>query len=303
LVRHNLWKHVGNNRSKRNMTDTRYNRQYAELSNGCKLSYIDEGKGEQAIIFIHGLSNYSLGWEKNIDGLKGHFRCIAIDLPGNGYSGRGDYPYSMAFFAECIHELIGKLQLDKVCLCGHSMGGQIALITALNYPEEIHKLVLCAPAGFEEFSATERMMYMASIQIFDVFSSEENSLRKTMRSSFYMFPEQAKGMVDELAKLMKEHDIKDYRKMVEASIYAMLHEPVFDKLRFITQPTLVLFGEKDTLIPNKILHPVSTQHIAEKGVAEMPNATLEMLSKCGHFLQWEKSGDVNYYMGRFLSRE
>jgi pimeloyl-ACP methyl ester carboxylesterase len=284
------------------MNKDTYNRQYTELSNGCKLSYIDEGAGAQTIIFIHGLSNYSLGWQKNIDGLKQHYRCIAIDLPGNGYSSRGAFEYSMAFFADCIHGLIVNLGLENVCLCGHSMGGQIAITTVLKYPDAIDKLVLCAPAGFEEFTATERMMYMASIQIFDVFSSEENSLRKTMQSSFYMFPEEAKGMVDELAKLMKEHDIKDYRAMVEACIYAMLHEPVFDKLIFITKPTLVLFGEKDTLIPNKILHPVSTKNIAEKGMAHLNNATLEMIPQCGHFLQWEQSGEVNHYMHSFLKR-
>lgn len=284
-----------------NMTNETYNRRYTELSNGCKLSYIDEGTGEQAIIFIHGLSNYSMGWKKNIDELKNYYRCIAVDLPGNGYSGRGGLPYSMKFFAECVHELIQILKLKRVTLCGHSMGGQVAITTVLNFPDTIEKLVLCAPAGFEEFTETERRMYMASIQIFDVFSSEENSLRKTMQSSFYMAPEQAKPMVDELVRLMKEHNIKEYRAMVEACIYAMLHEPVFDKLIFITQPTLVLFGERDALIPNKVLHPVSTKTIAERGMAHLHNATLEMIPKCGHFLQWEESGDVNYYVRRFMS--
>jgi pimeloyl-ACP methyl ester carboxylesterase len=282
------------------MNQGNYNRQYAELSNGCRLSYIDEGRGEQAIIFIHGLSNYSLGWKKNIDELRQYYRCIAIDLPGNGYSGRGDYPYSMQFFAACVHNLIQILQLKKVTLCGHSMGGQVAITTVLNCPDAIDKLVLCAPAGFEEFTETERAMYMASIQIFDVFSSEENSLRKTMQSSFYMAPEQAKPMVDELVMLMKQHSIKEYRAMVEACIYAMLHEPVFDKLIFITQPTLVLFGERDALIPNKILHPVSTRTIAERGMTHLHNATLEMIPKCGHFLQWEESEEVNYYVRRFV---
>ena len=67
------------------------------LSNGCNLAYIDEGKGDKTIVFIHGLATYALSWKKNIDSLKKRFRCIAIDLPGNGLSGKGDYSYSISF--------------------------------------------------------------------------------------------------------------------------------------------------------------------------------------------------------------
>ena len=278
-----------------------YNRQYSELSNGVKLSYIDEGAGEQTIIFIHGLSNYALGWQKNIDELKKSHRCIAIDLPGNGFSSRGDYAYTMSFFADCIHDLITKLKLTNVCLCGHSMGGQIAIATTLKYPDAISKLVLCAPAGFEEFTESERMMYIASIKIFDAFSSDENSLRKTTQSSFYMFPGEAKEMVNDLVEILRSYPMKDYKAMIEACIYNMLYEPVFDKLLFITQPTLVLFGDKDTLIPNKILHPFSTKQIAEKGTAQLLNADMHIISQCGHFLQWEKAGHVNSYINSFLN--
>ncbi|MBL7717787.1 MAG: alpha/beta hydrolase [Flavipsychrobacter sp.] len=278
-----------------------YNRKGVRLQNGCEVSYIDEGAGEQCIVFVHGLSNYAMGWRKNIDELKQYYRCIAIDLPGNGYSGRGDYPYSMDFFADCLRQFVEALKLKNVCLCGHSMGGQVVLTATLKYPRLAEKLVLCAPAGFEVFNSAERSLYMTSIQLFDIFSSEENSLRKVLQNSFYLFPGQAREMVDELTMLLKAYPLKEYRAMIEACVYGMLHEPVFDRLHEIMQPTLVLYGERDALIPTRALHPVPTRQIAEQGTNRIPAAELHMLPRCGHFLQWEKANDVNYYMRQFLS--
>ena len=119
------------------------------LSNGCTVKYIDEGQGTETIFFIHGLANYALCWQRNIEALKANYRCIALDLPGNGLSDHGDYSYSIDFFAECAVEVIQSLQLKNVCLAGHSMGGQIAIAAALKYPTLVSRLILCAPAGFE----------------------------------------------------------------------------------------------------------------------------------------------------------
>jgi pimeloyl-ACP methyl ester carboxylesterase len=271
-----------------------------ELKNGCQLAYIDEGAGEQVILFVHGLANYGLGWKQNIEQLSKHYRCIAIDLPGSGYSSKENYPYSMSFFADSISEFIVKLKLSNVCLCGHSMGGQIAITTALKYPALISKLILCAPAGFEEFSEWEKPMYKASLMLFDMFSSQENSMAKSLQNSFYLFPVEARKMIDELVTILKTYPVKDYRAMMEGCIHGMLYETVFHDLHSIKQPTLVLFGDKDTLIPNKILHQLTTRQVAEAGVSKMPNAELRILSQCGHFLQWEKAREVNNYIDSFL---
>lgn len=271
------------------------------LNNGCNIAYVDEGKGDKTLLFIHGLATYALSWRKNIEGLKKQYRCIAIDLPGNGFSDRGDYSYSISFFAATVIEFIHKLGLTNVVLAGHSMGGQIAITALLNEPECAEKLVLCAPAGFETFSPVEKDIYQRAIQFFDLFSTEENSLRKAIQSSFYHSPTQGDDMVHDLTGIMQAYPIKVYRAMIDACVAGMLNEPVFDRLHLIKQPTLVMYGERDALIPNKLLHPVSTRKIAEAGVAQMPDATLHMIPQCGHFLQWEKADVTNSYIKDFVN--
>jgi pimeloyl-ACP methyl ester carboxylesterase len=277
-----------------------YHTDTISLSGTGKINYIDEGTGDQTILFVHGLANYALGWKRNIEALKAHYRCIAIDLPGNGLSEHGNFPYSIQYFAEVIAAFATKLQLKNLWLAGHSMGGQIALATALNHPQLAEGLLLCAPAGFEVFTPWEATMYQTSISVFDYFSTEENSLTKSIRSSFYHYTHQADEMIEDLIGLMSKYPMTEYRRMINACIHGMLHEPVYNRLNLIAQPTLIIFGERDALIPTRALHPTTTRKIAEDGAGSMQNAELHMLRNCGHFLQWEKAREVNELIHTFI---
>lgn len=281
---------------------TIYPRQRLQLSNGCTVSYIDEGsKTAPCILFIHGLANSAMSWARNIEGLSRHFRCVAIDLPGNGYSDKEDLPYSMQFFAACVYDMIRLLDLRNLCICGHSMGGQVAMTLLINAPDAAERLVLCAPAGFEQFSALEQQFYRSAVGLFDFFSTEEQSLKKSIYSSFFQQPQQADPLIEELTQIIRQYPGVLYRRMLDKCVNAMLNEPVYNQIKDITQPALVLFGERDALIPNRLIHPVTTRHLAAAAVSLMPDAKLEMIPQCGHFLQWEKADTVNHLIKDFLS--
>jgi pimeloyl-ACP methyl ester carboxylesterase len=81
-----------------------------------------------------------------IDHLAKDFRVIAPDLPGFGASEKPDpqrYPYGWDGFANSIADLVGALGLGRVHVCGHAMGGGVALALAALHPALVHKLVLC----------------------------------------------------------------------------------------------------------------------------------------------------------------
>ena len=121
----------------------------------------------------------------------------------------------------------------------------------------------------------------------------------TYQNSFYIMPDNVGVFTQQLVDLMKLQDRKHYRHMIESCISSMLDEPVYDKLRLINIPVLILFGERDNLIPNRFIHPVSTKKIAETAAAQFPDARLHIISQCGHFLQWEKAAQVNGYLRDF----
>jgi pimeloyl-ACP methyl ester carboxylesterase len=271
------------------------------LLDAVDIAYIDEGKGATTLLFVHGLGHSLLGWSKNIEYLKQYYRCVAIDLPGNGLSSTGEYPYSMHFFAEAIHDFIKVKKLKNVYLAGHSMGGQISLIFSLKYQDTIKGLILCAPAGFETFNDWEKSLYRNTMYFVDMVSNEENSLRKAIQNSFYIMPDNAPAFTQQLVDLMKLQDKKHYRYMIDSCINAMLDESVYENLGNINIPVLILFGERDNLIPNKFIHPVSTKSIAETAAKQFINAEVHIISQCGHFLQWEKAQEVNSYIRNFAN--
>jgi pimeloyl-ACP methyl ester carboxylesterase len=266
-----------------------------------EIAYVDEGSGGKTIVFIHGLSNYCLAWKKNIDYLRSSFRCVSIDLPGNGLSEKADRPYSIGFYANAVETLIKKLGLGNICLAGHSMGGQIALTIALRQPAWLSELVLCAPAGLEYFSPFEASAFRTGMNFMEMFTSEEHNLKETIRSGFFQDNRQADEILGNLVKILGTYPAKEYKKMLDRSIHGMLHEPVFNSLHLIEYPALIFFGEQDNLIPNRFMHPgMTTREIAVSGAGKMKNAKLKMITRAGHFVQWEKANEVNREIHSFL---
>lgn len=272
-----------------------------KLSNDVEVAYVEAGQRNQTLLFIHGLAGYSQIWQKNLPTLSQDFRCIAIDLPGNGCSPyQESYEYSIRFFAATVIDFIKALNLQNVTLVGHSLGGQISIQIAANYPEIIKALVLCAPAGFETFNEMEKGFYHSSFHFFSFFSSDANSLAKSVSTSFYHYTDQADDLIENMQSLLSRYPPHAFRNMIEKCIQAMLNEPVFHLLPKIKQPTLVFFGERDVLIPNRIIHPCSTRQIAEQGMQQLLNGRLEMYAQCGHFVHWERFQEVNSTIRNFL---
>lgn len=276
---------------------------YVELDPALTIAYTDSGAQEKPVVlFIHGLANYLQVWQWNTLVLQNSARCIAIDLPGNGCSSRGNFDYSIDFYARLIPRFLRALHIHKVVLAGHSMGGQIALQAALDGLGLVSGLILFAPAGFEYYAPHEAVLFKSAIAFGNFLNMDEVHIAQSINSSFYEQNAMAQKIIDELSHIIKSNDRQSYRLMLEKCINSMLDHQLFYELKHISQPTLVLFGEDDMLIPNRFLHPMSTREIALAAVAQMPNAQLRMYPKTGHFVQIERAAEVNKEIQIFLKK-
>lgn len=266
------------------------------------LAYIDEysDKNAPVILAIHGLGNSFVVWMNNFKELKKYYRCIALDLPGNGLSEKKDLPYGIPYFSSIINEFLYELGIHTCHLMGHSMGGQIAMYTALHYPEKVNSMILVAPAGFEEFTSIEKQIMSGSNQILDYMMSGYDKLSQALQLSFYSHSAETNRVKDTLLNLLKLQDSVQYKKMLDCCVSSMLHDSVLADLNKITQPTLLLFGTQDAMIPNKIFHPISTESFARKAVEKIPQATLKLIKNAGHFVQFEQSDEVNSLIKDYL---
>lgn len=273
-----------------------------ELKDGIRVAYVDEGQGPETLLFIHGLGSYLPAWKKNIEGLRGKYRCIAIDLPGYGKSSKGPYSGSMTFFAGVVADFIRTQKLENVTLVGHSMGGQISMVTALHYPELVQQLVLAAPAGFETFTEGEKQWLRDVMTLDATRLTPAEQIRTNYSYNFYKFPDDAEFMVtDRLAMRFAKEDFEAYCYIIQQSVRGMVDQSVYEYLPQIKQRTLILYGEQDNLIPNRFLHGGFTKTIAEKGASRLPRATLQMVNHAGHFVQWDQAEIVNGAIMNFMA--
>ena len=267
---------------------------------GVEVAFSDVGVGEPALVLIHGLGSYMPVWQRNLDALSREHRVVAIDLPGYGKSAKANYDYSMAFYARTVDGVINALGLRRVVLVGHSMGGQIAMTHALRYPGRADALVLVAPAGFEPFGHGEGSWLAEAVDKDYVAKTPAEAVYANVAANFYSMPKEAEFMVDDRLRVIGGPDFDAYTYAVARSVYAMVHEPVVDRLSEIRVPTLVVFGEDDGLIPNPILHGGTTRAVAEGGTRQLPRGRLVMIPRAGHMVQFERPVEFDAALLEFL---
>lgn len=270
------------------------------LRSGPEIAYMEQGQGPNTLILVHGLGSYAPAWKNNLPALSKGLRVIALDLPGYGKSSKGPWSGSLQFYAATIMEFADSLGIKEFYLGGHSMGGQVSLVSALEYPDRIKKLILTAPAGFEYFDAGQKDWFRSIATPSLTLYAKPRQIRENFAINFHRLPKEAEFMIEDRIAMRSAEDFPGYAHIVAQSIKAMVDRPVLDYLHLIKQPTLIIFGTEDQLIPNRFLTGGKTEDIAHQGHSRIPNSQLVMLDEAGHFVQFEASKRFNQAVLQFL---
>jgi pimeloyl-ACP methyl ester carboxylesterase len=116
------------------------------LVHGYKRAFRIAGDGPP-LLLIHGIGDNSRTWEGVIPVLAREHTVIAPDLLGHGLSDKPRADYSVAAYANGMRDLLAVLDIDRVTLVGHSLGGGVAMQFAYQYPEKTERLILVASGG------------------------------------------------------------------------------------------------------------------------------------------------------------
>lgn len=207
----------------------------------------------------------------------------------------------MTFFADAINQFAEALNLEEIVLAGHSMGGQIAIVAALKYPDLVQKLILVAPAGIETFSEGEKEWFRNALTAKGVMLSTLQEIETNIGMNFYKMPKDSFFMVrDRYAMTGAGDEFLWYCNIIPKCVRGMVDQPVIRDLPKITQPTLTVFGDSDALIPNRFLHGGRPSSIAAKAEELIPNNRSVVIKKAGHFVMFEKADEVNGVISEFL---
>jgi pimeloyl-ACP methyl ester carboxylesterase len=127
------------------MTATQVTEERVTL-HGHEVSYRRAGSGP-GLVLIHGIAGSSRTWDEVMPALAERFTVIAPDLLGHGQSAKPRGDYSLGAYASGIRDLLAVLNLDRVTVVGHSLGGGVAMQFGYQFPERIERLVLVSSGG------------------------------------------------------------------------------------------------------------------------------------------------------------
>jgi pimeloyl-ACP methyl ester carboxylesterase len=269
------------------------------------IAYVDVGpvESKQVLVFLHGLNGYIPIWNKTIEELSKDYRCIAVDLPGFGRSEKGELPINIFYYADLLIKFLDAMRVKEAVLVGHSMGGQIAMNMAMRHAQRFKKLVLVAPTGIEPFSAQERQAFYDNVKIATTKDKSDDILRSDFVRLFNKVPQDAEFMLKDRLFMRRASDYDSHCHAIARSMIGMVELPTWEMLEGVRQPTLLVFGKNDKLIPNQFFHVMQKpQDIGELGKSRMNKATLQMIDKCGHLPQWEHPDAVNIAIIEFLEK-
>jgi pimeloyl-ACP methyl ester carboxylesterase len=251
---------------------------------GAKIHYLEAGSGP-VIVLLHGLGGDATNWTFNIAALSQKYRVIALDQIGFGKSDKPLINYRIGTFVDFLDAFLKELKIERASLVGNSLGGWIAAAYTLAHPEKVERLVLVDAAGFafpKDFDNN---------QLLKLNPSTREGMKELISHVFYnklIFL--SDSFIDSsMAARINAGDGYTIRSVTESIIR---REDFLDnRLNAIKQPTLVIWGREDGLLP------VTDGQRFQKEIA---NSQLIVFDQCGHVPQVEKAADFNAALLKFL---
>ncbi len=240
---------------------------------GTSLHVRDTGpRNAPVLMLLHGFGSSLHTWEPWARALDTTFRVVRFDLPGSGLSvpdPTGDYTDARS--EQLIRALMDSLGIARATFIGNSLGGRIAWKFAARYPERVDKLVLISPDGF----ASPGFEYDKPAEVPATLSLMRFVLPKSLlRQSLVPAYADPRAMTDSLAT--RYFDLLRAPGAREAMLARMRQTVLVNPrplLQTIQAQTLLLWGEKDAMIPFTN---------AADYVKALPHATLVPLPNAGH---------------------
>ncbi|WP_261663815.1 alpha/beta fold hydrolase [Deinococcus sp. Marseille-Q6407] len=232
-------------------------------SGGGLLHWREYGSGPP-LVLVHGLSGSRHWWRSNLPAFSAHFRVYVIELTGFGSAWR-HRSLGVEGSADLIGAWLEAQNLQDVTLVGHSMGGQISTIVASRHPERLRALILACASGLLDT---------------DLFRAALNLPRAAVT-----------GRVSFLPTILFDSLRAGPLNLVR-STRDLLGHPTREMLPAIQLPTLVIWGERDALVP-----PDLGRALADA----LPNGHYVEIPHAGHVVMVDAPDRFNREVLKFLS--
>ncbi len=235
------------------------------LVSGHPVRYEVAGEGEP-VVLVHGLSGSTRWWARNVPDLAEHYRVYLVNLPGFGAFRRPARRFVLSEATSWLLAWMEAVGLEGAHLVGHSMGGYLSLKLAARRPDAVRKLVLVDPAGVP---SDRTMLGHLGPLLLSARYARPTFLPVLVRDALYAGP---------FTLLRTARDL--------------LAEDVRGDLHRVGMPTLLIWGDRDPLIPPSI---------GDVMQAEIPDSRLLVIERAGHNPMFDRPENFNRALLAFLA--
>jgi pimeloyl-ACP methyl ester carboxylesterase len=270
---------------------------------GIPFNYVDVGTdsaGEDPVVLVHGLGGQWQNWLENIPRLAQDRRVVAMDLPGFGCTPEpaDDVDVTITQYGRWVNELCDKPGLDKIELIGNSMGGYIAAEVAIQFPERVKRLVLVSAAGISSAEVLHLPILTfgriaAALATNSVTRYRHLAARPSTRHMSLALVARHPRLLK--ADLAYEGFFKGGGKPgFDDALRASLDYDFRDRLDDVKVPTLIVWGEKDSIIPTRD---------ADEFERLIEDSRKVVMEDAGHVPMAERPQAFNDVLVEFLAEE
>lgn len=218
---------------------------------GVQYFYREVGENNSdTILMIHGFLGSSYDFIDVMNALKDRYHVIAVDLIGFGLSEKPiDFDYAKQNQAEGLVKFLDTLGIDEVIIMAHSMGGEVSIHLAHDYPEYVKAMILIGSGGYVEESPNSLMPANLPMFVYD-YVVRNYYIQRTFFLTAYAQDEIDTGRIT-------HHDFDEMyyvNKTIPGNILQAFTRDndsgsTNAKLALVRQPTLLIWGEFDSFIP------------------------------------------------------
>ncbi len=232
------------------------------------------------VLMMHGIGGNRTNWRAQLPAFAPHFACAAWDARGYGGSDDDDGPLAFDDFVADVLRVLDHFGVQRAHLLGLSMGGRIAMRTALLHPDRVATLTLVdTHEGFEAFTPAQRQAFVDSRRAPLLAGQEPADIAGPVARTLvgpHARPEHLQQLVDSIAALHKASYIK--------SLQATVDQVVLGDIARIAAPAQFIVGADDSLTPVAMHHAMA---------AKMGGAPVSVLPQAGHLSNIENAPAFN----------
>ncbi len=256
--------------------------------------YVEEAGVGEPVVLLHGFTGSSANWRLVMERLAGSFRVLAIDLTGHGQS---DAPaeierYTMPNIADDLGVLLGRLNALPAHWLGYSMGGRLALYTAVNHPQWVHSLILESASPGLQNAAERAARRRQDEALANRIENEGVEAFVNQWEKIPLFASQEQ-LLAEARTALRTGRLANSARGLANSLRGMgtgAQPSLWERLGTIDKPTLLVAGVMD----DKFV--ALNRQMAEV----IPDATLRTANGAGHTVHLERTDEYSEWVLAFL---